>query len=88
MRRKTWSKKIPYHIYWASKGEYGKIRLERFQERLNKRIERGIYNCPRCHGNSKSRYPHTCPFESDMNGNHDAYCYCCASCENNCAGDI
>ena len=87
MRKIKSIKKVPYHIYWASKGEYGEERLLRFKKRLDKRIERLIYNCPRCHRNKKSDLPHTCPFETEINGNY-ATCFCCSTCEDNCAWDI
>lgn len=33
--------------------------------------------------------PHSCPFQSDMNGNDDPhYCTCCDRCRHDCAMDI
>lgn len=88
MRKIKSIKKVPYHIYWASKGKYGEERLERFKKRLDKRIEALKYNCPRCHKQRRSEYPHTCPYEEDINGDYQTKCYCCAYCEDACAGDI
>ena len=32
---------------------------------------------------------HACPYQEDMNNNHDNhYCRCCSSCISDCAGDI
>lgn len=88
MRKRYSPKKIPYHIFWASKGEYGRIRLERFKKRFSKRMRKRIYSCPKCGNNIKSDWPHVCPFKADMNGDYDTLCRCCDSCRHECAMDV
>lgn len=63
MRKISKPKEIPYHIFWASKGEYGKERLRRFKERLDERMFRKSHVCPKCRNSHKATSPTYCPYD-------------------------
>lgn len=31
---------------------------------------------------------HSCPYQADVNGNHEEECHCCEDCESECSADI
>lgn len=43
--------------------------------------------CPKC---KKGKFEplHTCPYQSDMCGDHSKHCNCCVECTIQCALDI
>lgn len=46
------------------------------------------HDCPRCH-RAKAEIPHSCPYQREINDNtDDAYCVCCASCQQDCSDNI
>lgn len=32
--------------------------------------------------------PHTCPYDEDINDDHETLCHCCRACEQECCDDI
>jgi len=80
--------RLTYFAYWKRKGKYGERRIARMLERKDKRYHKQTStkggHCR--HGGS---HWHSCPFQSDMNGNDDPhYCKCCSECRHDCAMDI
>lgn len=77
-----------YVEFWLSKGVYGKNRIDRMFERKDKRYhKKSNAGGGTCH-HGKFGW-HSCPFQSDMNGNDDShYCQCCSECRHDCAMDI
>jgi len=41
-----------------------------------------------CENPVESDELHPCPFDEEINDNHDARCNCCEECTNECAMDI
>lgn len=51
----------------------------------------GAYDelCTGCKKNPATGEAHSCPYQSDVNDDHDeGYCNCCSDCEQQCADDI
>jgi hypothetical protein len=45
--------------------------------------------CGRCDKNEESKYPHSCPYQRDVNGDtDDEHCNCCDVCEQECSDNI
>jgi hypothetical protein len=42
--------------------------------------------CPKCEGEAQA--PHTCPFRSDINNDHETLCDCCEGCSYGCAMEV
>lgn len=42
--------------------------------------------CPKC--NNKATEPHPCPYNQDIDNDHDTLCTCCDECSKECARDI
>jgi len=43
---------------------------------------------PHCAGEGKAREPHSCPYQEEINEDHDFRCTCCELCTDECAMDI
>jgi len=43
-------------------------------------------NCKKC--GDKSDGPRACPYEEDMNDNHEKACSCCDKCAEECAWEV
>jgi len=43
--------------------------------------------CTKCNA-KPSPEPHGCPYEEDINDNHEFRCSCCPSCTQECVDDI
>lgn len=43
--------------------------------------------CTRCKKNAKAA-EHACPYQSDVNDDHETLCTCCGDCAHECAMDI
>lgn len=43
--------------------------------------------CDGC-GESPARELHTCPYDEEVNDDHEKLCNCCEECEGQCADDI
>lgn len=44
--------------------------------------------CERCHKNPASNEVHSCPYNEDVNNDHEPCCTCCDDCMHECAMDI
>ncbi len=57
-------------------------------EHLDSYLERrGKELCQSC-GKNPAEDLHPCPFQSDVNDDHETMCNCCPDCEHNCLMDI
>lgn len=65
--------KVPAHAYFLTKNS-----LVRFTN---------LKLCPKC-GRNLAAKPHTCPYEEDINDDHETKCNCCPECEQNCIDEI
>ena len=65
------------------------LHLERMRPHLNAVkdfLETKVPKCPHCNGEGLEA--HTCPYQSDVNDDHETLCNCCADCEHECLMDI
>lgn len=51
-------------------------------------IEAGQCAGGHCRGTSAAIEPHPCPFDCEINDDHESLCTCCEICQQECADDI
>jgi hypothetical protein len=51
------------------------------------KVEENPELCEMCYKN-EAQEPHPCPYQEDINDNHEDLCTCCVECTNECVMDI
>jgi hypothetical protein len=49
-------------------------------------LSQSVNLCPRCESRPAAA-PHECPYDVEINENHESLCDCCEACEQDCCDD-